>query len=356
MKRKRLYGTGKVYKRGKIWYVALPGETPESTGKTARAEAEFLLAERTREKAAGTLVSKDIRTISIGELVLSLLSELKGRNQKDTKSRWEKHLAPFFGNMKAVDLGTTAMKIYRVRRLSEGVVDTTINRELQVIRRAYKLAAECDPPKVQRVPRFKFPSENGNARKVFIDLPTQEKLKVAAAEEGLWARVWLEFLFSFGWRKGEIFNLTPENIDFQRGVVGFGTSKNGDGREAPLTPALRVLLEAAVAGKKPTEPFFPIKDYRWAWKRICKRAGVQAGKNGGIVPHDARRSSARNKRASGVPTSVIMNLHGWRSEQMFLRYGIVDNADKAVALDQEADWVKEQLQKISAQKSSEEPN
>ena len=274
----------------------------------------------------------------------------RGRNKKDTESRWIKHLAPYFGNTKAIDLGTTAMKNYRVRRLAEKASDPTVNRELQVIRKAFRLAAECDSPKVLRVPRFKFPSERANARKVFIDLATQEKLKTAAAQEGLWARVWIEFLFTFGWRKGEIFGLTPESIDFQRGVVTLGTTKNGDAREAPLTSAMRVLLEAAVAEKKPTERLFPISDYRWAWKRICKAAGVKAGvKEGGITPHDARRSSARNKRASGVPTSVIMKLQGWRTEAMFQRYGIVDNADKLMALEQEETYIQEQLKKQAEQ-------
>jgi hypothetical protein len=43
--------------------------------------------------------------------------------------------------------------------------------------------------------------------------------------------------------------------------------------------------------------------------------------------------------------SVIMKLHGWRTEAMFRRYGIVDNADKLMALEQEETYVQEQLKK-----------
>ena len=53
---------------------------------------------------------------------------------------------------------------------------------------------------------------------------------------------------------------------------------------------------------------------------------------------------------------MIMNLHGWRSEQMFLRYGIVDNADKTAALEQEAEWIGEQLRKKDEQKPPEKLN
>lgn len=87
-------------------------------------------------------------------------------------------------------------------------------------------------------------------------------------------------------------------------------------------------------------------DFRYAWKRICDRAGVKAGREG-IVLHDARRSSARNKRAAGV-TSVIMDLQGWRSESMFRRYGIVDNSDRPKALKAETRYASDQLQKASS--------
>jgi hypothetical protein len=82
----------------------------------------------------------------------------------------------------------------------------------------------------------------------------------------------------------EIFKLKPASIDFQRGIICLGTTKNKDSREAPVTPALRILLEASVAGKKPDDLLFPIKDARRAWRRICKAAGVSAGKNGGLFP------------------------------------------------------------------------
>jgi hypothetical protein len=50
-----------------------------------------------------------------------------------------------------------------------------------------------------------------------------------------------------------------------------------------------------------------------------------------------------------------MKLHGWRSEQMFLRYGIVDNTDKSAALEQEEEYIQEQLRKQAAQ-ASQRPN
>jgi integrase len=84
-----------------------------------------------------------------------------------------------------------------------------------------------------------------------------EKLKHGAAVEGLWARVFVEMAFTFGWRRNELLSLTVANVDFLRGIVGLATSKNGDSREAPLTAGLRTLLEALVAGKASADRLFP---------------------------------------------------------------------------------------------------
>jgi hypothetical protein len=60
-------------------------------------------------------------------------------------------------------------------------------------------------------------------------------------------------------------------------------------------------------------------------------AGVKAGRDGYTL-HDIRRSSARNKRAAGIAEKVIMELHGWRTAEMFHRYDIVAMNDKIEAL------------------------
>ena len=43
-----------------------------------------------------------------------------------------------------------------------------------------------------------------------------------------------------------------------------------------------------------------------AWRTACKAAGLA-----GRVPHDLRRSAARNAIRAGVPERVVMDLGGW---------------------------------------------
>jgi hypothetical protein len=98
-------------------------------------------------------------------------------------------------------------------------------------------------------------------------------------------------------------------------------------------------LEPLVIGKKPDESLFPATDMRWAWRRLCKAAGIKPGKAEGHVMHDARRTAARTQRSAGVAESVSSAILGWKpGSKMYSRYGIVDRGDMAEALQRSAEW------------------
>jgi hypothetical protein len=121
------------------------------------------------------------------------------------------------------------------------------------------------------------------------------------------------------------------------------------------------LIYAAVFGKAADEFVFThedgaqIKDFRWAWWRLCVRAGLgtlscpQCSKAvsgdserrchechipvrySGTIFHDLRRSAVRNMVRSGVPRSVAMRISGHETESVFERYNIGSDADLADA-------------------------
>lgn len=62
------------------------------------------------------------------------------------------------------------------------------------------------------------------------------------------------------------------------------------------------------------------------WKRALREAGVAR------VPHDFRRTAIRNLERDGVPRSVAMAMVGQKTEEVYRRYAIVDDAmDQQVA-------------------------
>lgn len=71
----------------------------------------------------------------------------------------------------------------------------------------------------------------------------------------------------------------------------------------------------------------PIKSFRAAWQTACAVAGVP-----NRIPHDFRRTAARNLSRAGVPELVIMSLCGWKTRSVFDRYRIVNETDLAEEL------------------------
>ena len=97
--------------------------------------------------------------------LFDLLAEDYGFKQRkscyDTKLRVDSHLRPFFGAMKAQDLGTRIIRKYVDLRKRKCVAVATINKELSFVRRAMRLGAQQDPPLVLHVPHFEtLPVDN----------------------------------------------------------------------------------------------------------------------------------------------------------------------------------------------------
>jgi len=253
---------------------------------------------------------------------------------RETWRIWKQHILPIIGDGPADKLSTKHQELYRSKRASEGACPSTINRELQALRRAYKLGAQHEPPMVSRVPYFLMAKLN-DARKVFIDMNTLGRLRSEASRHSPWMRCAVELAFNFGWRRGEIVGLKVGDVDLFDGSVRLQTSKNGEPREAPITATLRPFLEPLVLGRKPTEPLLgqSLGTFSYQWRAVRKLAGAE-----NFIFHDFRRTSARIKRQVGVPTSVIMELQGWKTEAMFRRYCITSREDKADALRKQEEW------------------
>jgi len=111
-------------------------------------------------------------------------------------------------------------------------------------------------------------------------------------------------------------------------------SKNGEGRQFPLTPRLRDVLEKQIAKTEALEretgrivPHLfhrngaPIRTFRRSWIGACKKAGVP-----GKIRHDFRRTACRNLERAGIPRTVAMRAIGHLTESIYRRYSIVDES------------------------------
>ncbi|HLW71070.1 MAG TPA: site-specific integrase [Candidatus Binataceae bacterium] len=139
-----------------------------------------------------------------------------------------------------------------------------------------------------------------------------------------------------GWRtKSELLSRQWRHVDLDAGWLRLdpGEGKTAEGRMFPLTPELSALLEGQRERVRDLEratgqiiPWIfvhpdgtPIKNFRYAWTKACKDAGVP-----GRLVHDFRRTAVRHLERAGVSRSAAMKITGHKTETVYRRYAIVD--------------------------------
>jgi integrase len=143
-------------------------------------------------------------------------------------------------------------------------------------------------------------------------------------------RAMFEVAYHFGWRVSELQSLRVSQVDLHSGTIRLnsGETKNDDGRLVVMTSVVRQLLAECLNGKTRDEHVFtraggkPVRDFRLAWAKVCKRAGLP-----GLLFHDLRRTAVRNMVRSGIPEVVAMRISGHRTRAVFDRYNIVSEKD-----------------------------
>ena len=157
-------------------------------------------------------------------------------------------------------------------------------------------------------------------------------------EQDIWAAVpFRNQAYSTGWRvKSELLSHQRSHVDLVNGWLRLepGESKNGEGRQFPLTPELHDVLERQLARTREIEkatgqviPWLfhragkPIKSFRRAWLRACTEAGVPDR-----IPHDSSRSAVRNLERAGVSRSAAMKMVGHKTQSIYSRYAIADES------------------------------
>lgn len=91
----------------------------------------------------------------------------------------------------------------------------------------------------------------------------------------------------------------------------------------------------------------PVSDIRTGLKMACKDAGIPYGRfiKDGFVFHDLRHTFNTYMRKAGVPESVIMEITGHSTREMFDRYNTIDADDAKEAIQRFRDYVKEEERK-----------
>lgn len=249
-----------------------------------------------------------------------------------------KHLlrAPEFdgGTLPLLELTTERLEAFAARRQRAGARPATVNKNLFAIRAACKLYARHLGMMIPEFPSL----EVRNAREVFFERAEFERA-VETMTPAVRAPLW--FSYFTGWRThSEVLPLRWDtHIQWESGTITLPAvmTKGKKSRVFPfdVLPELTVLLREQRERTPSHVPWVfhrfggkPIRDFSRAWRKAIERAGLSHK-----VPHDLRRTAARNLIRAGVPEKVVMQLVGWSTTAMLMRYHIVreDDLREAVA-------------------------
>lgn len=174
MRLRRQRGSGSVFQKlpCKNWVLQFYRDgrrIREATGSGDYDAAKKLLRKRLREIDAQEYQERSGKAVRVSDLYdgLILHNQANQRDCRDTAGRW-RHLGPALGATVAAKLTTDRIMVYVVARQAEGAAAATVNRELEVLRRMFRLGSQATPPKVQRVPYVSLLAEN-NTRKGFVE-------------------------------------------------------------------------------------------------------------------------------------------------------------------------------------------
>lgn len=327
-----------VKQQSAVWWISFYADGQqirESSESEKRADAVKLLAKRLHEVATGAYISSAPANIQVGALLKLVIEDYKEyglRSLSHVRFRIRKHLEPILGHLKAKDLGTDDVRRYVAARRKAEVSNATINRELAILRRAYTIATEMDPPKATRVPKITALPE-GNARQGFLEPEEYARLLPHLTR----ARLALVLGYHLGNRKGEILKLEWSMVNLSAAEIRIPAkiAKTNRDRVLPIYGDMASELAVAKAERDAMFPDCPwvlhdagerVRDFRGEWA-----AAVKAAELPGLMFHDLRRSAVRNMIRAGIPEVVAMAISGHRTRSVFDRYNIVSGRDLADA-------------------------
>lgn len=323
------------YLRGKFWWIKYYSSgvpVYESSKSEKYDDAAKLLKKRQGESEAGMVAQRRVLIGSLLDDLLQFYRVHRPRSVDDFAVPFVKRLRRHFGDLPHHRLTTARLRDYQERRKREKAANATINRELALLRRAFKIAANSTPPRVSVMPKFEMLPEN-NTRRGFLLPEEYQRLKAELPAELV---PLLVVGYHVGCRKGELLPLRREQVDLDAKQIRLypGTTKNDEGRVLPIYGDMVPVLQAQLAGLKRwprCHAVFhregqPIKVFRESWDKACGRAGVP-----GLLFHDLRRSAVRNMVRAGVPEAVAMKISGHKTRAIFDRYNIVSDGDIADA-------------------------
>ena len=250
------------------------------------------------------------------DAVVQYLEDSVGKRSLDYDKAHFQKLDPYLRGYQLRDISMSALRPFiQDRKLNDGVANGTINRALEVIRHVLNVARD-DWGWIARVPKIRM-LKVPKRRVRFLKEEEADRLMSALPKHLVPV---LRYALATGCRREEILGLEWSRVDLNRRVAWLeaGTTKNGEGHGVPLNRDA-ILALRCVQGQH-ERWCFTYRGKRMgaigsAWKRSLRRAGIEKFRF-----HDLRHTWASWHVMKGTSLQELMELGGWKSYEMVLRY------------------------------------
>jgi integrase len=210
---------GELRKRWNVWwlrYYRNGRRIEESSGTSVYDDARELLKKREGAVADGIPITAQSIRLTFDDAVRDVVNDYTVNGKKSTpelERRIKLHLKPFFGKRRLSSITTADLRAFTAARLEAKASAGEINRELAIVRRAFRLAV-ADDKYHGRVPKTPMLQEH-NTRTGFFDdamfASVRDKLPAAL-------RPVVTFAYVTGWRiQSEILPLEWRHVDRNTG-------------------------------------------------------------------------------------------------------------------------------------------
>ncbi len=279
------------------------------------------------------------------EIYLEKYAKVRKRSWRSDQRYLECQLMPHFGDLELVRINREHVQDFISGRLKDGMKKSSINRELQVMRRIMSLAIEDYdyPIKKNPVKQSDLFNEEEYRRIRVLSKDEENRLMREAAPH---LKPIIVFALQTGCRLQEILKLKIIDLDFENEyiIVKAENNKTGKNDLIPMNLCLKELLLDLVKKNKERSVFVfnfydpykdelkPLSTIQRSFSSACRRADIQD-----LQFRDLRRSYSTRLHEKGIDPLIIQRLlrHSSfkTSEQVYIQSNMKQMKDAVALLD-----------------------
>jgi len=324
---------GKVYKRGKIWYIytcyrgKIIRKAVGPDKKIAEAVLKKVETELIENKWLDIKREQKIKFSEISKEFLKKYSKVNKRSWKRDQLSIS-HLDKFFGHKFIYEIKEKDIEEYKKERLLTGIKHSTLNRELACLKTILNKSREWGY--IEQIPKIKLFKENNQRVRYLTEEEEERLLKITS--EPLKSMVIISM--HTGMRLGEILNLKWRDIDLKEGIIIIQDSKSKEKGIVFMNQTIKDVFISLLSSKSKEYVFekdgkkFDIYYISHWFSKIVKQAGIKDFRF-----HDLRHTFASRLRMRGWDLKTIQEALRHKDYKMSLRYAHLSPEIKRQAIE-----------------------